>query len=110
MSLDDKALDGYLATSIPAGTYKWQESEVKTVAVKAVLITFNYAGEQCQNVAKLARIVRENKSWLDTNGHQKWREVSLDDRLPKWPQYECVATAPDQPKPKTKGPDIKIVR
>jgi len=106
--LDDKALDSYITATIPAGTYKWQEAEVKTVAVKAVLMTFNYTGEQCQNVAKVAKIIKENKSWLDSSGHPKWREVKLDEALPKWPQYECVAAA-QQETPKAK-PDIKIVR
>jgi len=107
--LDDKALDGYLTVTIPAGTYKWQESAVKTVAVRAVLMTFNYTGEQCQNVAKVAKILKENKDWLDQNGHPKWREVKLDETLPKWPQYDCVAAAQQQEAPKSK-PDIKIVR
>src|SRR6266404_3120322 len=107
IGLDDKALDSYLTAVIPAGTYKWQESEVRTVAVKAVLMTFSYAGEQCQNVAKVAKIIRENKAWLDTNGHPKWREVNLDEKLPKWPQYECVAAMQEQAQqPKPKGPDI----
>ena len=110
LGMDDKALDSYLPAVIPSGTYKWQESDVRTVAVKAVLITFSYAGEQCQNVAKVAKIIRENKAWLDVNGHPKWREVNLDERLPKWPQYECVAATKEQPQPKPKGPDIKIVR
>ena len=110
IGVDDKALDSYLTAVIPSGTYKWQESDVRTVAVKAVLITFSYAGEQCQNVAKVAKIIRENKAWLDVNGHPKWREVNLDERLPKWPQYECVAATKEQPQPKPKGPDIKIVR
>jgi TRAP transporter TAXI family solute receptor len=111
IGLDDKALDSYLTAVIPAGTYKWQESEVRTVAVKAVLITFSYAGEQCQNVAKVAKIIRENKAWLDANGHPKWREVNLDEKLPKWPQYECVAAMQERAQqPKPKGPDIKIVR
>jgi TRAP transporter TAXI family solute receptor len=110
IGVDDKALDSYLTAVIPAGTYKWQESDVRTVAVKAVLITFSYAGEQCQNVAKVAKIIHENKAWLDANGHPKWREVNLDERLPKWPQYECVAATQEQPQPKPKGPNIKIVR
>jgi uncharacterized protein len=107
--LDDKALDSYITTTIPANTYKWQDAEVKTVAVKAVLMTFNYTGEQCQNVAKLAKIIRENKDWLDASGHPKWREVKLDEALPKWPQYSCVA-ATGAEQPKGAKPDIKIVR
>ena len=108
--LDDKALDGYLTTTIPAGTYKWQEAEVKTVAVKAVLMTFNYAGEQCQNVAKVAKIIRENKDWLNASGHPKWREVKLDETLPKWPQYSCVASNSQEAPRTAPKPDIKIVR
>jgi uncharacterized protein len=108
--LDDKALDSYLTTTIPAGTYKWQEGEVKTVAVKAVLMTFNYTGEQCQNVAKIAKIIKENKDYLDSHGHPKWKEVKLDEALPKWPQYECVSAAQQQEQQPKSKPEIKIVR
>jgi uncharacterized protein len=37
--------------------------------------------------------------------------VNLDEKLPKWPQYECVAAMQERAQqPKPKGPDIKIVR
>lgn len=106
IGLDDKALEGYVPVTIPAGTYSWQESAVETVAVKAVLMSFNYRGTHCGHVGKIAKIIRENKSWLDSNGHPKWRQVDLTGQLPKWPQYDCVSDRIEE----SGKPDIVIVR
>lgn len=104
--LDDKSIEGYVPVTIPAGTYPWEDGAVDTVAVKATLISFNYRGENCQNVGKVAEIIRKNKTWLDSNGHPKWRQVNLDTVLPTWTQYDCVG---GQPEPSPTPPDIIIV-
>ena len=104
--IEDKSIEGYVPTTIPAGTYPWEDGPVETVAIKATLISFNYRGEHCQNVGKVADIIRENKRWLDSNGHPKWRQVNLNEDLPGWTQYDCAA--PDGPSPNT-PPDIIIV-
>lgn len=90
VKIDDKAVEGYVPVTIPENTYPWHDKSVDTVAVKAVLISFNYRGANCKNVGKLAEIIEKNKTWLDKNGHPKWKQVDLAARLPTWPQYDCV--------------------
>jgi TRAP transporter TAXI family solute receptor len=80
----------YPSTQIPAGTYAWQEQAVNTVAVKSVLISYDFRGGNCENVGKVAKIINENLDWLKANGHQKWKSVDLNYPLKGWEQYDCV--------------------
>jgi len=86
-------MEYYEPSRIPANTYPWQDSAVKTVAVKAVLITYDYKREHCRNVGRLAKIMYDNMPWLRRNGHEKWNDVDLDYRLKNWEQYRCVREA-----------------
>ncbi|HEB69171.1 MAG TPA: TAXI family TRAP transporter solute-binding subunit [Desulfobulbus sp.] len=81
----------YPRTTIPAGTYSWQKEAVPTVAVKAVLISFNFRNVNCENVGRVGKLLYENMDWLKQNGHPKWRAVDLDFPLKGWQQYDCVA-------------------
>ncbi len=92
-------LEFYTPSIIPAGTYSWQNEEVRTAAVKAVLITFDYRAALCDHVGRFARILRENLDWLLKNGHPKWRQVDLDSQIKGWEQYECVRKALGSVKP-----------
>jgi len=83
-------LEFYPAVQIPANTYRWQGQAVNTVAVKAVLISYDFRGSNCENVGKLAKIVHDNLDWLKSNGHPKWKTVDLDAPLKGWEQYDCV--------------------
>ena len=83
-------LEFYPSAQIPAGTYSWQEQAVNTVAVKAVLISYDFRGGNCENVGKVAKIVNENLEWLKVNGHPKWKSVDLNYPLKGWEQYDCV--------------------
>lgn len=85
-----KAAEFYLQTKIPAGTYPWQGSEVNTVAVKAVLVSYDFRNLDCESVGRLAKILYENIAWLRENGHPKWKSVDLDAPLKGWEQYDCV--------------------
>ena len=80
----------YLAAEVPAGSYSWQPEPVSTVAVKSVLVSFDFRRADCDNVGRLARVVADNRSWLVANGHPKWRSVDLDQPLKGWEQYDCV--------------------
>ena len=86
-------LDFYPAVEIPANTYSWQTQPVSTVAVKAVLMSYDFRGNNCQNVGKLGKIVHENIGWLRANGHPKWKSVDLNAPVKGWEQYDCVRTA-----------------
>lgn len=86
-------LDFYPAVQIPANTYSWQGKTVDTAAVKAVLISYDFRGGNCENVGKVARILHDNLEWLRDNGHPKWKAVDLNATLKGWEQYDCVAKA-----------------
>jgi TRAP transporter TAXI family solute receptor len=80
----------YPVAQIPAGTYPWQSQSVSTVAVKAVLVSFDFRGSNCDSVGEFANIVYDNLEWLKQNGHPKWKSVDLDYPLKGWDQYGCV--------------------
>src|SRR5262245_16091766 len=80
----------YPRADIPRGTYRWQAHPVETVAVKSVLISFDYRRKDCDNVGRFAQVLFENRPWLIQNGHPKWRSVDLDYQLRGWEQYDCV--------------------
>ena len=75
---------------IPANTYAWQPQPVETVAVKAVLVSFDYRRADCENVGRLAQVLSTNIEWLTKNGHPKWKAVNLEFPLKGWEQYDCV--------------------
>jgi TRAP transporter TAXI family solute receptor len=91
-------LDLYAPSPIPAGTYLWQKEEVPTVAVQAVLMTYDYSKpnqyhrELCATAGKLARIIVDNLAWLRQagRGHPKWQEVDLDAKMVSWERSKCA--------------------
>ena len=80
----------YPQTTIPANTYPWQRTTVDTVAVKAVLVSFNFRRSNCEYVGDFASALYENMDWLIANGHSKWKSVDLEFPLKGWEQYDCV--------------------
>lgn len=88
--LNESITEFYPRVEIPANTYSWQTESVNTVAVKAVLVSFDFRRANCEYVGSLSRIVHENMDWLRANGHRKWRSVDLDLPLKGWKQYDCV--------------------
>ena len=83
-------LEFYPGAEIPKGTYAWQPAPVSTVAVRAVLVSYDFRRKDCDNVGKLAQTVAANLDWLRKNGHPKWKAVDLDYPLKGWEQYDCV--------------------
>ena len=83
-------LEFYPKTQIPANTYAWQSRPTDSVAVKAVLMSFDYRRADCDNVGRVAELVSKNMDWLTKNGHPKWKAVDLNYSLKGWEQYDCV--------------------
>jgi TRAP transporter TAXI family solute receptor len=83
-------LDFYLDIEIPAKTYSWQDKEIHTVAVKAVLVSYDFRGVNCEHVGRFAKTLQDNLEWLRANGHPKWRAVDLNAPVKGWEQYDCV--------------------
>jgi uncharacterized protein len=80
----------YPSAELPAGTYTWQQAPLATVAVKSVLISFDFRRLDCDNVGRFAQVLATNMNWLVDNGHPKWKSVKLDYPLKGWEQYDCV--------------------
>jgi TRAP transporter TAXI family solute receptor len=80
----------YPMADIPAETYAWQPELISTVAVKAVLVAFDFRRNNCDYVGEFAKIVYDNLDVLKQNGHPKWKSVDLDYPLKGWDQYDCV--------------------
>ena len=94
----------YPRAAIPANTYTWQPQPVETVAVKAVLVSFDYRRTDCETVGRFAQIVSTNLDWLTKNGHPKWRSVNLEFPLKGWDQYDCVRKYLQKPTARVSSP------
>ena len=80
----------YPVVQMPARTYTWQINPVDTVAVKSVLVSYDFRRLDCDYVGRFAQIVSTNLDWLKKNGHPKWQFVDFDFPLKGWEQYDCV--------------------
>ena len=83
----------YPTVDLPARAYAWQETPVPTVAVKSVLISFDFRRKDCDTVGRFAQVLAKQMPWLVENGHAKWKSVDLDFPLRGWEQYDCVRKA-----------------
>ena len=92
-------LDFYPEVQIPSNLYSWQDQPINTVAVKAVLMSYDFRGLNCENVGRFAKILQDNLEWLRGNGHPKWKSVDLNSQVKGWEQYDCVRKAV-QPAPR----------
>jgi uncharacterized protein len=80
----------YPRAEIPANVYEWQKTPVSSVAVKAVLVSFDFRRKDCDNVGRFAQTLQKQMPWLLQNGHPKWKVVDLNFPLKGWEQYDCV--------------------
>ncbi len=80
----------YPRAEIPANVYEWQKTPVNSVAVKAVLVSFDFRRRDCDNVGRFAQTMSRQMNWLLQNGHPKWKVVDLNYPLKGWEQYDCV--------------------
>jgi len=108
----------YSSAEIPANTYKWQPTPTGTVAVRAVLVSYDFRRKDCDAIGRFAQIVSTSTEWLVKNGHPKWKSVNLDAPLKGWEQYDCVAkytrksprSAPTAAKPPASNPIIDAIK
>lgn len=103
ISIQNKSIvEFYPKTEIPGGTYGWQTETVQSVAVKSVLVSYDFRMANCQNVGKFANTLASNIEWLRENGHEKWKSVDLEYPLKGWEQYDCVKNYPGKSKKRIK--------
>jgi hypothetical protein len=94
----------YVASSIGPGDYDWVMETVPTVAVKAVLISYDFSSQRtpyyrtrCKQLSLLGRVVRDHVAELKQTGHPKWKEVALDDAIGIWERDPCSHARPRAP-------------
>jgi TRAP transporter TAXI family solute receptor len=87
----------YPTVEIPARTYSWQANPLNTVAVKAVLVSYDFRRADCDYVGRFSQILQSNLEWLKRNGHPKWKFVDLEFPLKGWEQYDCVRKYTQRP-------------
>jgi len=90
-------IEFYPNVELPAGTYAWQQAAVQTVAVKSVLVSFDFRRKDCETVGRFASVIAKQMPWLTENGHSKWKTVDLNFPLRGWEQYDCVRKALGKP-------------
>jgi hypothetical protein len=84
LKLDDTpattaALDTYTKSTIRASSYPaWLSEDHPALAVKALLVTYDYNLPETRSaLARFAKSLCKNFGTLQSQGHAKWREVSL---------------------------------
>ena len=97
-----KLEDFYLNAKINADTYEWQDETVDVYAVKAILITYDYAcnpevpryGEAAWGICKLINQINSNLDCLRKEGHEKWKEIDPQNlRDVNWEVHKQAAYA-----------------
>lgn len=98
LPIEDETLRAvYSPATLAAGTYPFQDDPVDLVAVKAVLMTYEYDParnayhrESCRSVSDLSSLILTRIDTLRAEGHPKWQQVDLTDLPPGWDIGSCV--------------------
>ena len=95
---DDNILREYVPSSIEPADYSWVSNHTPTVAVKAVLVGFDFSSRRneyyrtrCEQMATLGKAVRANFPTLLRSGHPKWKEVNLEEEIGIWQRDRCAS-------------------
>lgn len=87
----------YSPATLAGGTYPFQPDPIDLVAVKAVLMTYeynpgrnSYHRASCRGVSDLASLILTRIDTLRAEGHPKWQSVDLTDIPPGWEVSTCV--------------------
>jgi uncharacterized protein len=87
----------YTKATIPAGTYPFQPEEVEGIAVKAVLMTYDYTpskssyhAQSCKAASDIAAVLLTHLEQFRETGHPKWKDVDLTALPPGWQVGDCV--------------------
>lgn len=109
---DQKLLRDYVTSNLTSNEYAWFDGNVPTIAVKAVLVSFDFSSSRstyyqtrCQQLGKLGQVLRTQLTDLQQNGHPKWREVDLEERIGIWELDTCSR----QSTPDAVGGDLDII-
>ncbi len=114
---DPKMMKEYLPANLTPQDYGWIEQEVATIAVKAVLVSFDFSRKltpyyerRCRELGVLGAAIRSNLSLLRDNGHPKWNEVDLEQDVGLWKADTCSRVEVVRSKPKRSDPDDFLIK
>lgn len=103
----------YSVAEITHKDYQFVNIPVQTIAVQAVLVTYDFHNsevkkeqQQCRDLGKLAGIIRKGLPELRKDGHAKWQEVNLDSPAPLWQKDACSWPTSTRKKSKNLGQDL----
>ena len=89
-----KMLEEYKPAKITHQDYNFVKEDVPTVAVPAILVSYNFADgantKRCEQLRDLANALRAALPMLKDSGHPKWKEVDLDAKINNWKKDACV--------------------
>jgi TRAP transporter TAXI family solute receptor len=103
LPMEDAVLQAvYTPATIEAGTYPFVVEDVGIVAVKAVLITFEFEARRsayhraaCRGVADFTYLIMTRFDELQASGHPKWQEVDVTAIPPGWSVASCALDGVD---------------
>ncbi|MBK0327509.1 TAXI family TRAP transporter solute-binding subunit [Rhodobacteraceae bacterium F11138] len=98
LPINDATLQAvYQPGTIPADAYPFQDQAVDVIAVKAVLMTYEYDPGRnayhrasCKAVSDITNVIATRFDELRKTGHPKWQQVDLSDLPPGWNIGGCV--------------------
>lgn len=95
---DEKMLSEYVSAELTANDYNWMSETVPTIAVKAVLVSFDFSYKnspyyqtRCAQLKTLGNTIRASINELRSSGHPKWNEVNLEEDIGLWKRDKCSA-------------------
>ena len=97
VSLDDSALlTEYERSDLNNQDYSFIQNTVPTVAVKALLVSFDFSSgktpyyqQRCRQLNKIANAIRDNIDTLRQKHHKKWNQVDLNGDMGGWAIDKC---------------------
>jgi len=90
---DPNLMSEYKPATLSRDDYVFIEDDVQTVAVTAMLVSYdlskNLKQPRCKALAALSDLIREKLETLRASGHPKWKEVDLNADIGSWKKDEC---------------------
>jgi len=97
VSITNPKLDAfglYTKSTIPSGSYPFQNQSVQTYKTGNVLVTYAFKNQYQKEIAGLVSCVTRNLADLQKNGHPKWRDVDpMDIERIKWQSHPAAVAA-----------------
>ncbi len=87
-----KLLEEYRPATLTSADYGFIGTPVPTVAVQAVLVSFDFGAnkERCKQLGAFARALEKQLPALQEKGHSKWKEVNLKASSGLWKRDSCA--------------------